>query len=489
MPYAFFVAFVAASVPLFSYASLYISEVAWMGSADNANAEWIELYNNGPSLNLDGWTLSAVDGQPNITLSGTLRENSFALLERTSDDTVPGIAAFLIYTGALGNTGEILELRDESGALVDRVDGSENWAIGGDNTTKDTLQRSGNPPIGAFITAPSTPGTGGGVPRTPEVPTTQNTISTPVSPQNSGSTGARTIESSTVDGGTVRVRLEPALTLALPAEQTVTAGVPAIFRVQAFREGGTEVDVHEVTWNFGDGTVMRGMSPAHTYRYSGSYAVTVEGRRTNFNRELFAQARMVVHVVEPSMEILGATDDFVEIQNTGNVEVDLSGFTLVAGDARFRVPDGTSILAQSAVRFHSAVTGLNRASRVLVALLHPSGAVFATHRAVEPTVLAETIFTPPSPIAVPYTTTQQPGLPTVPQETETVPGVLKSESTLLAATVHNSEHSNSSTVWWSILALVAGVTAVFVMIMAARKERDNDPLVGIEIESEEDNGR
>jgi hypothetical protein len=486
MLYAFFVAFVAASVPLFSYASIYISEVAWMGSTDNANAEWIELYNAGPSQNLDGWTLSALDGQPNINLSGLLSANSYALLERTSDDTVPGVAAFLVYTGALGNAGEILELRDASGTLIDRVDGSEGWVIGGDNSTKDTLQRSGNPPIGAFITAPSTPGVGGGVVRAPDVSVSQNSAPTSVPSENKGTTGLRTIESSTVDGGTVRVRLLPALTLVVPSEQTVTAGVPAVFRVQAFREGGAEVDVHEVTWNFGDGTVMRGIDPTHTYRFTGSYAVTVEGRRTNFNRDLFAQAHMVVHVVEPSIEILGATDDFVEIRNAGNVDVDLSSFILVAGNARFRIPEGTRILAQSAVRFHSAVTGLSRASRTLTTLLHPSGAVFATHRNTEPVVLANTVPAPPTSVVVPVATTPRTTVQTVSQDAEVVTEIPKRETALLASTIQSSDPSTSSTLWWSVLALVAGVIAVYVMISVARREREDDPLAGIEIESEED---
>ena len=138
-----------ASIPVVADASVFISEVAWMGSAEDANAEWIEIYNNGAAVDLEGWTLNAVDGQPGIVLTGTLPADSYALLERSDDSTVPSVDAYLVYTGALGNTGEILELRDADGMLIDRVDGSNDWAIGGDNGTKETLQRSGNPATGS----------------------------------------------------------------------------------------------------------------------------------------------------------------------------------------------------------------------------------------------------------------------------------------------------------------------------------------------------
>ena len=39
--------------PFISFASVHVSEVAWMGSSDNANAEWIELYNDGDEISLE----------------------------------------------------------------------------------------------------------------------------------------------------------------------------------------------------------------------------------------------------------------------------------------------------------------------------------------------------------------------------------------------------------------------------------------------------
>src|SRR3989344_448968 len=91
-----------------------INEIAWMGTSASTNDEWIELHNtSSKSVDLTGWTLKAQDGTPDISLSPiSIGAFGFYLLERTSDSTISDTAASQIYTGALSNTGEILELKD-----------------------------------------------------------------------------------------------------------------------------------------------------------------------------------------------------------------------------------------------------------------------------------------------------------------------------------------------------------------------------------------
>ncbi len=118
-----------------------INEISWMGTNISANDEWIELYNNTEDpINFDNWQLVAQDGTPKINLSGTIPANGFYLLERTDDTTVPEVKADWIYSGALGNAGETLELYDNFGNLIDRVDDSGGWSAG-DNITKQTMER------------------------------------------------------------------------------------------------------------------------------------------------------------------------------------------------------------------------------------------------------------------------------------------------------------------------------------------------------------
>ena len=140
-----------------------INEIAWMGTEASYNDEWIELYNNTDFLiNLGGWVLKAGDGSPEINLTGIISAKSFYLLERTDDYSVPGISADQIYTGALGNSGENLELYDSSGNLIDSVNCGSDW-FAGDNSTKQTMERknpqsSGNDSIN-WATSQNTGGT------------------------------------------------------------------------------------------------------------------------------------------------------------------------------------------------------------------------------------------------------------------------------------------------------------------------------------------
>ena len=107
-----------------------INEIAWMGTKDSANDEWIELHNTTPqAIDLNGWILKAVDGTPTIKLAGSDPANWFYLLERSKD-----------YTGALNNKGEELELFDNKDNLIDLVDASSGWPEG-DHSTKQTMER------------------------------------------------------------------------------------------------------------------------------------------------------------------------------------------------------------------------------------------------------------------------------------------------------------------------------------------------------------
>ena len=109
-----------------------VSEVAWMGTAASAYDEWIELYNNtGNPVDLTGWSLVA-SGTFTITLSGTIPPGGHFLLERTNDDSVPGVTRDLIYAGGLSNDGADLILSDGAATVIDRVDCDEDegWFAG-----------------------------------------------------------------------------------------------------------------------------------------------------------------------------------------------------------------------------------------------------------------------------------------------------------------------------------------------------------------------
>jgi len=113
----------ASAAPQASGLDVVVSEIAWMGTTTSYNDEWVELYNNTTSpVALTGWSLGAADGTPSISLSGTIPPGGYFLLERTDDDSVPGVTRDLLYTGALESEGEDLVLHDSTSTVIDRVD-------------------------------------------------------------------------------------------------------------------------------------------------------------------------------------------------------------------------------------------------------------------------------------------------------------------------------------------------------------------------------
>ncbi|MCX6760771.1 MAG: lamin tail domain-containing protein [Candidatus Nealsonbacteria bacterium] len=127
--------------PSFGSPDVIINEIAWMGTEKSSSDEWIELYNNSDSpVSVDNWTLKSLTGTLKINLKGIIPSKGFYLLERSDDDTIPSVKADLIYTGALKNTGEIIELCNNLVNSVDSVDCSNGWPAG-DNETKQTMER------------------------------------------------------------------------------------------------------------------------------------------------------------------------------------------------------------------------------------------------------------------------------------------------------------------------------------------------------------
>jgi parallel beta-helix repeat protein len=121
-----------------------INEVAWMGTPNSANDEWIELHSkSSASVTLEGWRLKDRGGQIDIAFnsSQSIAPNGFFLLERTNDTAVPDFTADLIYTGALSNSDEALYLFDDTCTLRDRAVASPNW-LAGDGASKKSMERN-----------------------------------------------------------------------------------------------------------------------------------------------------------------------------------------------------------------------------------------------------------------------------------------------------------------------------------------------------------
>ena len=349
-------------LPTTAFASVTITEVAWMGSAASANHEWIELYNSGLEVDVTGWSIS--DGlNLEIPLQGIMPSGEFAVLERTSDASTVG-NAFLVYTGAFVNGGATLTLSDASGAVIDRVVGGDDWSnIGGDNKTKETAQKGSN----GWVTGTATPGSG----------TLNGSAATEViaeaKPKDLIVFDSTTkIKKSSSQSESIVLTL-PDVTLQLDIEAPTFAYVnqPIELTVEPSGIGDTLLDSLTYTWSFGDGNSGTGRELVHEYSHPGRYVLVVQG---GYSRQQQV-ARYEIDVFVPEV-VISQTAEAVVVTNEGLHEIDLGGHRLF-GQQIFTLPPYTILLPGQRILIPKNKLGIEK-TQATVALFDQSRRIVAS---------------------------------------------------------------------------------------------------------------
>jgi hypothetical protein len=118
-----------------------INEVAWAGSLDSANDEWIELFNPGTlPVDLTGWKITDDQGASVYSLSGTISSGGYYLIE-DSEIVVQPLVADLIANLSLSNSGDSLVMTDSTGQVIDSVNGTGGMWFAGDSVSRATMER------------------------------------------------------------------------------------------------------------------------------------------------------------------------------------------------------------------------------------------------------------------------------------------------------------------------------------------------------------
>lgn len=397
-------------------AQVVINEIAWMGSNNggtssaNSADEWIELYNGGLSaVAISDWHLfingvsigasgAAASTMPPLT--GSIPAGGFYLLERTDDNSVPGITADYIYTGALANTNVTLTLKNGSGAVVDEVASGDSWSlVGGDNDTKHTAQRSGT---GWTTAAPtpraSNPGQSPGASNDQSQTVTSVATSTDT---GSGGTPSGTVTGSSVDSsgassdsafGKTSWPVDPQTFSRIIGPAIAVAGADVLFQGESVDIDKKPLANARYLWNFGDGATKEGQSVMHGYNFPADYVVIldVSGGKS------VATSRFKIKVIPADIiigNVVAGPDGKIEIVNRTGQELNLSWWRLRSGGQFFTLPKNTILLPKATLPFAAAVTGLS-ADQNNVALLYPNGSVAYTF---EPAATASAVAAAPTP--------------------------------------------------------------------------------------------
>jgi PKD repeat protein len=326
-----------------------INEIAWMGTNVSYNDEWIELYNpTNQEINLEGWTLKATDGTPEIILTGTIPAQGYFLLERSDDESVPEIIADQIYTGALSNSGENLELRDSQNNLIDAVNCQDGW-LAGDNQTKASMER-----IDPFQ--------GGSL--ADNWATNLDQVGTPKA--------LNSVASFEVPSEEPEVSEEPVFIPSAVQNHppTAQAGQDKIALVgqEIVFDGSFSFDPDNdpltFFWNFGNGQTASGSQVATTYQYPGQYVVTL--KVSDGSLEDTDQISVIIYptrilISEFLANPVGQDEEgeWIEIYNPSDFWVNLSGWQIddaEGGSQPFVVPENTFLKPKNYLVFSRQIT-------------------------------------------------------------------------------------------------------------------------------------
>lgn len=330
------------SVPRVVDASVIFSEIAWMGTPESANAEWIEFYNTSSEIiDMSGWKLYESGGSTLVyTFTKQIPGKTYFVLERvtpSAPDPLPDIGdeAGSFGGSGLSNSGEHLVLKNVEGTLVAEINSSSGWPAG-ESEDKKTMQRSN----GTWITA---------VP-TPKAPPQTGTVdgSLDISPPASSGSSPTTQPKPVVQRSTASF-------IQIKFPEQVFKGQQATFDFSVFKDG-YEWLAGYFYWNMGDGTVYeftKMQKVQHTYTDAGDYSVTVSFALTPYLEPLLMETTRV-SVLDPSLELSlekGGTTLLLSYKGEGLI--DIGGWKVVSTDGEYTFPLRTRLLAGTVIRIKS----------------------------------------------------------------------------------------------------------------------------------------
>jgi len=397
---------IAIALPLTTLAQVEFSEVMYdLETGGDSGREWVEIWNGGSSsVDVSGYRFREGGSNHALTLSQgspTLAPGGVAIIadnpEKFLTDNPSFSGTIFDSSFSLSNTGEALILKDSALLDLDSFTYSSEMGAAGDGKS---LQKSG----GSWIAGLPTPGS-------VAVGSAPSSSSTGDSSSSSDSSDEILVETSSsasqssavASGSSSKWPTKPQIYSYAGDDRAVTVGTPEEFIGEALGIDKKPLQNARYLWNFGDGAYAEGKHVLHAYHYPGSYVATLDVSSGEFSNS----DKLIVTVAAADLALRSSQDTFggfLEIENRGSEEVDLSYWQLLSGGKLYTLPKDTFLLAKKSVRFPEGVTSLSFAPSA--ELRYPNGTLALGSNA-ESAVIAVPARVP-SPVAVSSVSTPEP---------------------------------------------------------------------------------
>lgn len=459
-------------------AAVLLNEIAWMGTTESYLCEWIELYNSGDTaVSVADWSLQINDGPIKPFADGTFSTTNIAaggylVIERavaSCPDPVSATNDALLAFGSIPNTDTTIQLyRDIDGTdLADRIASGEDWTeVGGDNETKETAQYSS---VG-WQTAPATPGranvtsAANGSEQAQSDSESNPSSDTSPKPRVAGVRSSEGSSKTTISLAEASAQQEP-LVVDIEYPTTVYVGQPVTFTAEPAGRSKTVRDSLHYYWNFGDLTTAAGPTANHQYQFPGEYMVSLQAEYYEY--EASDTRKVVVLPVTLRMNI--TSDGHLNIHNTAQYEVDVSGYTLSTVPSvtfpprSMLVPRGTVTVPNAKLGTHAAAIVLHDQAGNLVS--DTEGLATETeidnHQAPATSQQSVATITPQPLVQVPHSVVTE---GTAPVTGPSLAMVTRAQLAQAQSAVPDTVPDDTRTVlWYALLAglMVVGVVTIF----------------------------
>lgn len=362
-----------ACLPLTGSAGVIISEIMFDPEGSDTSLEWVEIYNDGSdSVNLSGWQLYP-DGIGYYTFGSEVviggRQYLVVNLRGSGTDS----ASVLHHSSATSNAGNssgsfaLFSGEPRSKETIKSFvryhkPGSTEKKTWESSAAEAGIWQAGNfVDISAFSEGKSI--TYSGSAWSIGTPTKgMGSASSPASPDISESNATTSASFSFTPFIEV-----PHLKLELVTHPHAIAGASHRFQARAFSENGKPVDSRYVRflWNFGDGVIAEGPAITHTYRFPGSYTISLNANTDSALGVYYTDITVRENSLKIS-EVVSGEEGYIKLTNDSSTSLDLTGWIMrdQKGNS-FTIPLDTKLKERRSLILPNEVTALDSASALL----------------------------------------------------------------------------------------------------------------------------
>ena len=363
--------------PIFSQATnqnIIFTEIMYDAQGTDAGYEWVEIKNNfGYSKSLEGYKFC--EGGSSVVCHSFKKENNpsfdlekdaWAIItdDREKFKSKYNFSGLILESSGftLTNTGETIELKDDTGNILDSLtynpdsggkDGNtlslfdDTWRNGEATPGRENIEKNNN----------SDNGGGGG-------------------DDEQNNTNHSYVEISDILAGKKKLKAE------IDEIKTIIAGARTKISGRAYGLSGAEINGVEFLWSLGDGSKDRGQTIYHEYSFPGKYLISLVVKSGHFTSPKTTQK---IVVINPPIEIsqVDFEKKFIEVKNNSNSILNLQDWILMMDGEKFVIPENTYILEKGVIKFTSKNTGLRFKDGYRVFLLYPNGEKFQEYKKIE----------------------------------------------------------------------------------------------------------